>query len=218
MEGMAETLSTQDILDAGLDDWRELAQAIHTRFATRDFATGLRLVNAIGEAAEEANHHPDLDLRYGHLDVTLVSHDVGALTQRDVDMARRISALAAEAGVRARPEAVARVEMGLDTADRPAQLRFWSAVLGVDATSEDDIADSSQQLPTVWFQDTEPHEPPRQRWHPDVWVPHDQAQARIEAALAAGGTLVDDSPAPSFTILADPEGNKVCICTCLERT
>lgn len=215
---MGDTLSTQDILDAGLDDWRELASAIHTRFATGDFATGLRLVNAIGEAAEEANHHPDLDLRYGHLDVTLVSHDVGALSQRDVDMARRISALAAEAGVSARPEAVARVEMGLDTADKPGQLRFWSAVLGVEASSDDDIADSSQQLPTVWLQDTEPHETPRQRWHPDVWVPHDQAQARIDAALAAGGTLVDDSPAPAFTILADPEGNKVCICTCLERT
>ena len=65
----------------------------------------------------------------------------------------------------------------------------------------------------MWFQDTEPHEAPRQRLHLDVWVAPEVADARIAAAVAAGGTVVDDSEAPSFTVLADPEGNMVCVCT-----
>ena len=71
------------------------------------------------------------------------------------------------------------------------------------------MVDPTGQLPSMWFQGTEPHEPPRQRWHLDVWVAPEAAEARIAAAVAAGGTVVDDSEAPSFTVLADPDGNKV---------
>ena len=61
------------------------------------------------------------------------------------------------------------------------------------------------------------HETPRQRFHIDLWVPHDVAEERIAAAVAAGGRVVDDENAPSFVVLADPEGNKACVCTCLNR-
>jgi 4a-hydroxytetrahydrobiopterin dehydratase len=44
-------------------------------------------------------------------------------------------------------------------------------------------------------------------------VPHDQAPARLEAALAAGGRLLSDAAAPAFWVLADPEGNEACITT-----
>ena len=94
----------RDTFDAAdLPDWRLLGAALHTRFRTGNFAAGLRLVNAIGEAAEAANHHPDLDLRYPHLDVKLYSHDAGGVTDRDLSLARRISELAAEQGVSAAP-------------------------------------------------------------------------------------------------------------------
>jgi catechol 2,3-dioxygenase-like lactoylglutathione lyase family enzyme len=56
-----------------------------------------------------------------------------------------------------------------------------------------------------------------QRWHFDLWLAPEAAEERIAAAVAAGGSVVDDSQAPSFTVLADPDGNKVCVCTCLER-
>src|SRR3954447_9552740 len=79
-----DTLSFSDVESAGLDDWRQLFSALHTRFLTGDFATGLALVTAIGALAEEANHHPDLDLRYPHLNVLLMSHDVFGVTSRDV--------------------------------------------------------------------------------------------------------------------------------------
>ena len=81
----------------------------------------------------------------------------------------------------------------------------------------DTVFDPTGQLPSIWFQGTEPHEVPRQRFHLDLWLAPEVAAARITAAVAAGGTVVDDSEAPSFTILADPDGNKVCVCTHLDR-
>ncbi len=214
-----DKLTTQQILDAGLDDWRRLAQGLHARFRTGDFATGLALVTAVGEAAEAANHHPDVTLTYPWVDITLVSHDVGGVTQRDVDLARRVSEIAGERGLEAQPSALTQLELALDTADVAAAGPFWAALLTGDATAVDGVrvVDPNGRVPLLWFQHTDAHETPRQRWHFDVWVPHDLADQRIAAAVAAGGTVVDDSEAPSFTVLADPEGNRVCICTVLDR-
>ena len=96
---MSETLTDEEIEQQNLTDWRVVDGMLRTRWRTGDFATGLRLVNLIGQAAEAANHHPDLDLRYPHLDVAMVSHDVGGLTQRDVLLARQISDMAAQEGI-----------------------------------------------------------------------------------------------------------------------
>jgi len=93
------TLTAEQFAQEGLSDWTWRDDAIHAHLETGDFATGLRLVNRIGEAAEAMNHHPDLDLRYPHLDVTLSSHDVGGVTDRDVKLARAISEYAAAEGV-----------------------------------------------------------------------------------------------------------------------
>src|SRR3954453_20743984 len=98
-----ELLDDTAIAAADLADWRRIGNALHTRFRTGDFATRLRLVNQIGESAEAANHHPDLDLRYSYVDVRLISHDVGAVTARDGRLARTISELAAAEGVQAGP-------------------------------------------------------------------------------------------------------------------
>ncbi len=218
MTDTRQTLTGPEIRAAGLADWRQLLQALHTRFATGSFVAGLELANAIGAAAEAANHHPDLDLRYPHLDVKLTSHDVGGVTQRDIDLAREISRIAAEQGVAARPGAVSVVELGLDTADRSAIIPFWRALLALPGPlSSDEIVDPSGRLPAIWFQSTEPHEVPRQRFHLDVIVPHDVAGERIAAALAAGGTLVSDTRAPAFWVLADAEGNQACVCTWQDR-
>ena len=65
----------------------------------------------------------------------------------------------------------------------------------------------------LWFQETDAHDEPASASTSTSSVPPDQAQARIDAALAAGGTFVSDDRAPAFTVLADPEGNKVCVCT-----
>lgn len=214
-----EQLSSRQILDAQLDDWRKLAQALHGRFLTGDFATGLTFVAAVGEAAEAADHHPGLNLTYGSVDVSLVSHDVGRVTRRDLDLARRISEIARGQGIAAEPGAVTQLELALDTADPAAVGPFWAALLtgSADSLAGDDVIDPHGRVPLLWFQHTDPHETPRQRFHLDLWVPHDVATQRIAAAVAAGGRVVDDREAPSFVVLADPEGNKACVCTFLDR-
>ena len=210
-------LRGQEILDAGLDGWRKVLDRLTARYATGDFNTGTALVTKIAEAADEANHHPDVDLRYPHLTVSLSSHDVGAITARDIRLARRISELAAEAGVSASAEAPDVLELALDTPDHEAVKPFWQVLLGYDSKQADDLVDGADRTPSVWFQKTDSDAPDRQRWHLDVSVPHDVAEARIQAAIDAGGTLVDDSRAPAFWVLADPDGNRSCICTWQSR-
>jgi 4a-hydroxytetrahydrobiopterin dehydratase len=207
------TLTRRRVADAALADWEWMVGTLEARFETGGFATGLELVDRIGAAAEEANHHPDLTLTWPLVHVRLVSHDAGGITTRDIAMAKRISEIAADLGVTPTPDKLSKVEFGLDTADRDAAVRFWAAVLGYDVDDDDLIVDPDGRQVALWFQDTEAHEEPRQRFHVDISVPPDQAQFRISAALAAGGTLVSDARAPAFTVLADPEGNKVCVCT-----
>lgn len=208
------TYSHQDLLAAGLTDWRDLARGLHGRFGTGDFASGLRFVEAVGEAAEELGHHPDVTLTYPWVDILLISHDVGALTDRDVELARRISAIATEHDIPPQPEALVQVELSLDTADEAGVGPFWAALLhGDPETLQDGDVVGDSRVPLLWFQATDTHPTPRQRFHLDVWVPAELAQGRIAAAVAAGGTVVDDTQAPAFTVLADAEGNRACVCT-----
>jgi 4a-hydroxytetrahydrobiopterin dehydratase len=227
-----DMLTTEQILDARLDDWRKLGQALHARFRTGDFVTGLMFVTAVSEAAEAAGHHPDVKLSYPFVDLALISHDavyrpddggperrVSWVTQRDVELARRISRIAHEHSIAAEPHAVTTIELALDTADVAAVAPFWAALLTGDTGSRqgDDVRDPTGRVPILWFQETDAHETPRQRFHIDVWLPHDVAEERIAAAVDAGGRMVDDENAPSFVVLADAEGNKACVCTFLQR-
>jgi 4a-hydroxytetrahydrobiopterin dehydratase len=217
-DGGMTKLTGQQIAAEGLVGWVSLVDGLRTRVRTGDFATGLALVDAIGAAAEEADHHPDVDLRYPHVDIRLVSHDIGGITERDVRMARTVSALIADAGLEQTTSGVSALELALDTPDRSAVLPFWAAVFAREpGQNDDELRDVAGVLPTMWFQGSGTEEP-RQRWHPDVWVDPAEVQPRIDAALAAGGTLVSDAEAPSFWVLADPDGNKVCLCTWQSRS
>ncbi|HWU23875.1 MAG TPA: 4a-hydroxytetrahydrobiopterin dehydratase, partial [Nocardioides sp.] len=88
-------LTEDQIAAAGLEGWRDEDKALVASYSTGDFATGLRMVNAVGEAAEAADHHPDLTLTYPSVRVLLTSHDVGGITQRDLDLAARVGEIAA---------------------------------------------------------------------------------------------------------------------------
>ena len=216
-----EKLSTQEILDAGLDDWRKLAQALHARYRIADFKAGAAFIAAIAEVAEAAGHHPDVKMTDGVVDVSLCTHEDGLwVTQQDIDMARRITGIARQNGLEPEPTAVTQLEMALDTAHEDGVAPFWSVLLTGSPGNKiyDSIFDPTGRVPSMWFQGTSEHETPRQRWHFDVWLAPEVADERIAAAVAAGGSVFDDSHAPSFTVLADPDGNKVCVCTCLERS
>lgn len=209
-----EALSGQQIVEAGLDGWTFLLHyglhGLQTRIHTQDFAAGLQVVNAIGQAAEELHHHADLDLRPSRVDVRLVSgYDAGGVTEVDVRLARRISAIAAAAGAEMECDSLSRFELALDTPDQEKIAPFWAAVLDREYVSGDgwgDVGDRNQVHPIIWFQRSGSEEA-RQRWHLDVWVDPAQVQARIDAAVAAGGTLVGGAT------LSDPDGNKVCLCS-----
>jgi 4a-hydroxytetrahydrobiopterin dehydratase len=206
------TLTAEQIQAANLTDWRPISQALLARFRTGNFATGLRLVNQIGAAAEEANHHPDLDLRYTHLNVRLFSHDAFGVTERDLSLARKISELAGELGATAEPASVSVFELALDTPDFERIKPFWRAVLGYrdNPQANDEVRNDEADQPTIWFQRSGSDEP-RQRFHIDIRVPKEVAQQRINAAVSAGGQVVDETK--TFVVLADPDGNKVCVCS-----
>ncbi len=213
---MPDTLKRSEVLERQPEGWQVLLGAIEALYATGDFAKGLEFVGRVGEVAEAANHHPDVTLTYPTVHIRLLSHDAGGVTERDLALAGQIRDIAAELGIDATPDKLSRIEFGLDAHDKAAVGAFWAAVLGYDI-DDLDIADPQGRQVTLWLQHTDAHDEPRQRFHVDITVPPDQAQVRISAALAAGGTLVSDERAPAFTVLADPEGNKVCVCTSLGR-
>ena len=193
--------------------WRLALQRLHLHVPTGNFATGLDLVDAIGAAAEAADHHPDIDLRYGSVHIALSSHDAGGITDRDIALARQIDDLLAERGLTPSHPDVTVVEIAIDALDIEAVRPFWAAVLGWPGEG-DEVTDPATSGPSIWFQQMDaPRHDRRNRIHLDVTVAHDEADARVAAALAAGGTLVSAGQAPSFWILADPEGNEACICT-----
>jgi len=93
-----DVLTQEQVADEQLVAWTYDAAdggSLVARFETGDFATGLRLVNSVGELAETEDHHPDLELTYPSVGVRLTSHDAGGVTARDVRMARSISERAA---------------------------------------------------------------------------------------------------------------------------
>jgi 4a-hydroxytetrahydrobiopterin dehydratase len=101
---MTEQISPQEFNEAGgVDDWRVVSDAAWAYFKTGSFRAGVALVDVIGDLADAANHHPDIDLRYPRVVVRLVTHDVGGLSSRDVELARQISAAARDLGVTADP-------------------------------------------------------------------------------------------------------------------
>jgi 4a-hydroxytetrahydrobiopterin dehydratase len=186
-------------------------------FRTGSFAAGVALVDAIGRLAGAANHPPDVDLRAEGVTVCLPMGDLGGLSERDVELARQISAAATELDVPADPAAVQTVQVSIDALVTAEVLPFWRAVLGYGQFGDEDLLDPYRRGPSFWFQQMDAPRPQRNRIHVDVFVPHDQAEARIAATIAAGGRLVSDQHAPAWWTLADAEGNEADVATWLGR-
>jgi 4a-hydroxytetrahydrobiopterin dehydratase len=228
-----DMLTGDQIAEADLTDWRKLAQGLHARYIVGSFGAGARFVAAVAEAGDALGHHPRVTMGDGYVDLRLLSDDavyrdhggtehvVEWVTQRDVDLARRVTEIAAEQAVDSAPASITTIELALDTAHAPTIAPVWAALLtgSTEAhgrgTIDDDVRDATGRVPNLWFQDTDEHETPRQRFHLDVWVAPEVAEQRITAAVAAGGIVVDDSQAPSYTVIADQDGNKACVCTSL---
>jgi len=209
---MADLLTSRDFYQsAGVEDWRVLWGGgwACAHFRTGSFKTGVALIQAIGDLATAAAHYPDVDLRPDGVTVRLFTAEPGGLTIRDVELARQISAAARALDVAADPAAVQHVQVAIDALVIPEVRPFWHAVLGYDEVGDEDLLDPHRRLPSFWFQQMDAPRTGRNRIHIDIYLPHDQVEARIAAALAAGGRIVSDANAPGWWTLADPEGNEV---------
>ena len=162
-------------------------------------------------------------------------HVVEWVTQQDIDLARRVTEIARGQGLQADPGSVSEVELGLDTAQSATVAPVWAALLTGDGGSQgrgtpgDEIRDATGRVPNLWFGDSgsDAGEGDRdadghrdgdgdrdapQRFHLEVYVAPEAAEVRIAAAVAAGGTVVDDSGSPGLTVIADQDGNRGVLC------
>jgi 4a-hydroxytetrahydrobiopterin dehydratase len=218
-ESLSRALLTVDQVRAGLAGLPGVrtgpAGSLQVSLRAPSFLEAVRLVQLVAEQAEALDHHPDVDLRWRTVRFTVSTHSAGGVTGYDLELAGRILAAAAEVGATDVPPA-SRVEIGVDCVDVGAVRPFWRAVLGYrDQPDEDGVVElhhPTGQGPSLWFQPMDPPRTERNRLHLDVFLPTEQLPDRIRAALDAGGRLVSDAHAPSFWVLADPEGNEVCLC------
>jgi 4a-hydroxytetrahydrobiopterin dehydratase len=203
---MTERISPRVFHEA---DWRVVRDDASTHFRTASFAAGVALVEEIGRLAGAANLQPDVDVRSGGVTVRLRSNTEGRLSERDVELAGQISAAAREMGIPVDLTGLQIVQVAIDALVIPEVLPFWRAVLGYLKVGGEDLHDPHSQGPPFWFQQMDAPRPQRNRIHIDLYVPHDQAEARVAAAIAAGGHMVNDENAPGWWTLADAEGNEV---------
>jgi 4a-hydroxytetrahydrobiopterin dehydratase len=155
-----------------------------------------------------------LDLRDDRVILTVTAAGDTMVADAEIDLVQRIS----ELGLKFAPESTQMLEMAIDAIDIPAIRPFWRAVLDYadeaePASPSDAIVDPRGQGPSIWFQQMDSPRPQRNRVHFDLAVPHDQVETRLAAALVAGGALVSDRESPAFWVLADPEGNEICLTT-----
>jgi 4a-hydroxytetrahydrobiopterin dehydratase len=201
----------------GVEDWRVVFEGACAHFRTGSFARGVALVDEIGRLAEAAQRHPDVDLRPESVTVRLHPNETGGQTDADVTLAQQISTTASDLGLPADPSAVQTVQIAIDALVSTEVLPFWRAVLGYEQLGEEDLLDPRRRGPAIWFQQMKEPRTERNRIHVDVSVPHDQAEARVAAGVAAGGRVVFDRYAPAWWTLADPEGNEVDIASWMGR-
>lgn len=221
---MTEAISPREFhAAAGVEDWRVLGEGACTLFRTGSFAASARLVAAISGLADLDDHGPDVDVRHDGVTVRLITitDDYYGMSQRDVELARQVSAVARELGVPADPFAVQTLMVIPGATDTAAVMPFWRAVLGYEPrgdSPDEDLVDPRGRGPAFWFESMrEPRPDGGGAIHVAIWVPWEQAEGRVAAALAAGGRLVRDEFAPSWWTLADAAGNEADISTTQSR-
>lgn len=206
----------QDFLAAGLDDWVVLHGG-----ATAAFDVAAGEAGALAAAADLAGavaRIPGIDASGAVLTVTgrrltvRITRDLWLLEPEHVELAAAVSAVARAHGAVVDRSAVQEVQLAIAAHPESIDAGFWRAVLGYDAASDDNSVDPLGHGSTVWLQELDAGKPLRHAMHVDVSVAREEAQRRVEAAIAAGGVVVDGAEAPAMWILADRAGNKVCVC------
>ncbi|MEW6224143.1 MAG: VOC family protein [Chloroflexota bacterium] len=211
-------LSRQFHAEEGTEAWRVLPEGAYAFFRTDSLGTSARLVEAISGLVGSGDA-PDVDIRVDGVTVLVRAfkgRDFG-LVQRDLDLARAISTAAGELGLTAEPAAIQSLSIIPGATDRRGIMPFWQGVLGYDRrpdSPDEDLVDPHGRLAPFWFEDMdEPRADGAGTVHLVVWLPWDEAEARVTAGLAAGGRLVRHNLEEQFWTLADPAGNEVDVAT-----
>jgi 4a-hydroxytetrahydrobiopterin dehydratase len=194
---------------SGVEDWRVLYWGAYAYYRIDSFAEGARFVAAIAEAAASVDHDPDVDLRPDGVTVRVFSRRDGALSPIDADLAARISVAAHALGLEPDPTNLQMVGIAVAQHEDADTRPFWAAAFGYEDLDDQDAIDPNRRGPHLWFHKLKPSKPGRGRIHIDVSVPAEVARKRVDAALAAGGRMADDSHAPEWWTLASPENHGV---------
>ncbi|HEX9269335.1 MAG TPA: VOC family protein [Candidatus Limnocylindria bacterium] len=221
---MRDHISSKQFREAeGVEAWRVLGDGACAFFRTASFAAAVRFVEAIGKLPDVDDHRPEIDIRNDGVTVRLITitDDWYWLTKRDLDLARPISVAARASGLEGDPSRLQSMFVIPGATDRATVMPFWRAALAYEPrrdSPDEDLVDPGRRGPAFWFENmNEPRPGGLGAIHLVAWVPYEQAQLRIAAALAAGGRMVHDDHAPEWWTLADPAGNEVDIATTMDR-
>jgi 4a-hydroxytetrahydrobiopterin dehydratase len=217
---MTDYLSPKAFYEAeGVEDWRLTSEGATAFFRAGSFAESARLVQAISEVEGVEEHRPGVDVRQGGVTVHMitVADNYFGPSRRDVELARRISGAALRLGLAADPSAIQSLLIIPGATNIADVMPFWRAVLGYEPrrdSPQEDLVDPRDRGPAFWFEQMkEPRPDGGGAIHVAIWVPYEQAEARVAAALAAGGRMVRDEFAPAWWTLADAAGNEADIAT-----
>jgi len=204
-QGWQEFLASE-----GVEDWVVVHGGATAVYRTTSLGEAARLAEAVAQLPGVAGSGILLTVADDRVSVRL-TRGVFRLEAQHIDRARAVSATARRHGAVADRASVHEVQLAIAAKPDAVDVRFWRAVLGYAPLADDNAVDPLGHGSTVWMQGLDPEKPLRHAMHVDVSVACDQAEARVAAALAAGGRIVDDSDAPAGWILADRAGNRVCV-------
>jgi len=206
------------VLDGdGTSDWRVMLTAA-TYYPITSFDQGVEFVEAVAGLADDVGLPLLIDLRYPG--VTVDSGKDQQETDGFAALAGAVQSVARDLGLVADTSQIRDFQLGIDALDVPAVREFWRVALGYVVDPREDLTDlyDPRRLnPPVFFQQMDEPRPQRNRVHLDLFVPHDEAEARVAAAVAAGGRVVFDAYAPDWWTVADPEGNELDIAVTVGR-
>lgn len=200
----------KDFLESGLEDWVVLHGGPSAVFVTASLSEAAELAHSISLLPGLDGTNVQLSIVSSRLTVRL-TREIWKIELGHIALAKEISALAKSLGAVADPKQVQEIQLAIAAKPDAIDLGFWRAVLGYEPMLDDNAVDPLGVSSTVWMQEIEPAKSLRHAMHIDVSLSRERAAARVEEAMKAGGVMVDDSHAPSWWILADRSGNKVCV-------
>jgi len=192
-----------------VEAWRVTDSGPQATFLANSLAQAASLVSAVVGAAEQHGVLPDIDVRPEAVVVRVPNRAEDGIRAGAAPFAKAVSDAAAGQGLQADP--ARNQHIGIYVAQHSgADVRpFFIAALGYEPLWDSDAVDPLRCGPPLAFNPIHPDRPARGRTHFDVFVPADQVRERVDAALAAGGRLVDDTRAPNWWTLASPDNHGV---------